>query len=515
MTPTKTGTPTNTPTKTPTATATMTPTKTLTATITPTPTKTPTYSPSFTPTLSPTLTDTSTPAGTPTASNDMYAQWTQASNETNFGQRVNYGAVTLSGKMWMIGGYNYDFNANQFEDTNDVWYSSNGVGWTEATAAAGFSPRDSMGAVAFNGKLWVIGGGNEATYAASNDVWSSSDGVTWTQVPGTMPWTARSGQGCVVYNNQIWMIGGYDSGENALGDVWSSPDGVSWTEVKATAPFAARAYPGCAAFNGQLWVLGGEDGFGDTYNDVWSSSDGVNWTQSSTPFWSPRTQMACLSYNGQLMVIGGWAQSNSDYTYYNDVYHSPDGTNWTASTYDAPFGVRSATTGLVFNNQVWIFDGWNDQQTFNDDWYAPPTPPPTLTPTPTPPAGKARPVQVTSELPKSTATATPTPTPSLTPTPQPGTFQVVAAPNLSMGGEPVRFMVNLGRPAEIQLSLFALTGEQVYSTQVQGNAGLNDMVWNLQNSAGQGIASGLYIYVLRVDNGQGQETKVGKIIVIR
>gem|GEM_PF-966090 len=519
-TPTPTFTATASPSSTPTLTATLTPTATITQTFTKTPTSTktgtPTKTATSTKTSTPTKTPTSTPTSTFTPSNDLYSEWTRASKDTNFGQRVNYGAVTLGGKMWMIGGYNYDFNANQFEDTNDVWYSTNGTSWTEATASAAFSARDSMGAVAFNSKLWVIGGGNEVNYSASNDVWSSSDGVTWTQTSGTMPWTARSGQGCVVFNNKIWIIGGYDSSETALGDVWSSSDGASWTEATATAPFAARAYPGCAVFNGKIWVLGGEDGFGTTFNDVWSSSDGVNWTQSTTPYWPARTQMACLSYNGQLVVAGGWAQSNSDYTYYNDVYHSPDGTNWTVSTYAAPFGVRSAITGLVFNNQVWIFDGWNDQQTFNDDWYAPPTPPPTLTPTPTPPPGSARPLRVTSELFSSTATitATPTVTPSPSSVPRDGTFQVVAVPNLSAGGQPVRFLVNLDQPGSIQVKLFSLSGEQVYSTQIEGSQGLNTLLWNLQNNNGSAAASGLYVYVLQIGEGSAQEIRTGKVILL-
>ena len=92
---------------------------------------------------------------------------------------------------------------------------------------------------------------------------------------------------------------------------------------------------------------------------------------------------------------------------------------------------------------------------------------------------------------------------------------VAAVPNLSTGGQPIRFLVNLDQPAQVQLGLFSLTGELVFSGQIEGNQGSNTLVWNLQNTSRQAVASGLYIYILRVDNGGPQETHVGKVAVLR
>jgi hypothetical protein len=60
-----------------------------------------------------------------------------------------------------------------------------------------------------------------------------------------------------------------------------------------------------------------------------------------------------------------------------------------------------------------------------------------------------------------------------------------------------------------------VSGEEVYDVETEGSAGLNALVWKTQNNIGQPIASGLYIYVLQVNNGTTQETKVGKIAVIK
>lgn len=524
---TKTGSPTSTATKTPTATITETPTRTFTSTITPTPaktstptktaTKTPSSTSTKTPTSTATFSPTNTPGGaaTPTPANDAYAQWTESTNNPNFGQRTNYGAVSFGGDMWVIGGYNYNFSAEAFQDVNDVWSSINGSSWSQTTTTKVFPARDSMGIVAFNNQMWVIGGENQATPQAYNDVWSSSNGVSWSEAVTTAPWSARYGSGCLVYNGQIWIIGGYNSQGQALKDVWTSTNGTSWTQETSSVAFGIRAYPGCAVLNGSMWVMGGEDGFGDTFNDVWNSTDGINWNKvSPAALWKARTQMACLAYNGQLVVSAGWAQNNASFSYYNDVYHSPDGVNWTASTYSTGFGIRAGITDIVYNNQLWMFDGWNNNQTYNEVWFAPPTPLPTLTSTPTPPGGRARPLGGVSG--EANPTATPTATVTSTPSPlsRPGGLQVAAVPNFSTGGEPVRFLVNLDHPGLFRVNLFSLSGEQVYSNQIEGSQGLNTLLWNLQNNNGLAVASGLYVYVLQIGEGSAQEIRTGKVVIL-
>jgi hypothetical protein len=102
-------------------------------------------------------------------------------------------------------------------------------------------------------------------------------------------------------------------------------------------------------------------------------------------------------------------------------------------------------------------------------------------------------------------------TPTLTPTLTPWTHsRVVAAPNLSMDGAPIQFRVNLENPSAIQLSIYNILGERVYSTEVPGNAGLNQVEWDLQNLSGSPVAAGLYIYQARAGNG----TYGGKVVVI-
>jgi hypothetical protein len=87
---------------------------------------------------------------------------------------------------------------------------------------------------------------------------------------------------------------------------------------------------------------------------------------------------------------------------------------------------------------------------------------------------------------------------------------VVAAPNVSKDGQPIRFLVNLEQAAPIQLSLFSLTGEKVAELAAQGSAGANVLTWDLTNTLEQKVASGLYPYILRA----GDARQSGKVAVI-
>ena len=107
------------------------------------------------------------------------------------------------------------------------------------------------------------------------------------------------------------------------------------------------------------------------------------------------------------------------------------------------------------------------------------------------------------------------PTATPTPTGKTENLRVTAEPNVSRGGEPVKFIVSLDKPSRVQLSLFAVSGEEVYQKEAQENRGTNTLVWKLDNQSGQAVASGIYIFVLRVDDGNQVDVKTGKVAVLR
>jgi hypothetical protein len=90
----------------------------------------------------------------------------------------------------------------------------------------------------------------------------------------------------------------------------------------------------------------------------------------------------------------------------------------------------------------------------------------------------------------------------------------MVAPNISKDGQPIQFKVTVDKGTEIQVSLYTLVGEQVYSVQIEAAEGLNILTWPLENDLGQQVASGLYIYVIREGTGSSLKTKAGKVVVI-
>ena len=77
----------------------------------------------------------------------------------------------------------------------------------------------------YDNRIWVMGGLIGGFLWANNakDVWYSTDGTTWIQATPTASWEIRSGHTSVVFNNWMWVMGGYTSSSpNYLRDVYSS-----------------------------------------------------------------------------------------------------------------------------------------------------------------------------------------------------------------------------------------------------------------------------------------------------
>ena len=194
------------------------------------------------------------------------ATWTQETAAAGWSGRFGHSSVVYGSKLWVIGG-----NDGSYQD--DVWSSSDGATWTQVTISGGsWSGRLGHSVVVFDDKLWVIGGYRyDSSHIYLNDVWSSTDGASWTQATASAAWSGRRYHSSVVYDDKLWVLGGYrfDGSNNVyLADVWSSSDGASWTEETPSDAWSGRSGHSSVVFGGYLWVLGGTEG-GNLLNDVW------------------------------------------------------------------------------------------------------------------------------------------------------------------------------------------------------------------------------------------------------
>ena len=292
--------------------------------------------------------------------------WQQtAADATSFSSRGSFGAASLNGKLWVIGGQ----GSARF---NDVWSSPDGVTWTQNLANAPWSARNAHTVTAFNGKLWVMGGQTTNSASRLNDVWSSPDGVAWTQETVSAPWPARSAHETLVHDGKLWLIGGADTTDADLTDVWNSSDGINWTQVTSSANWPSRRGLGVASFDGKLWVMGGLiNNWGTFENDVWSSPDGITWTEETTDAaWPVRASHQVEVFDDKMWVLGGSADDwDSEYS---DVWFSENGKDWHRTTEAADWQARRGHSSAVFNDKLWVLGGrvGSSWTLSNDVWSA-------------------------------------------------------------------------------------------------------------------------------------------------
>lgn len=217
-------------------------------------------------------------------------------------------SLSHAGRIWMMGGRRLP----GCENTNQVWASTDGRHWDLVSPAAGWSPRVGAAHTVFNGRIWVLGG-TENFYDDSepnlhNDVWCSADGVTWDLVQEHAPWQPRAHASAVAFAGRLWLLGGGQVAPRAAHrDVWSTADGVHW-QRHPDPGWDPRMWHGTAVLDDRLWVAGGHSQAHGNFGDTWSTADGETWQRYDThEHWSPRHEHSLLAHDGALWTLGGYA----------------------------------------------------------------------------------------------------------------------------------------------------------------------------------------------------------------
>ncbi|MGL6159922.1 hypothetical protein [Microbulbifer sp.] len=110
---------------------------------------------------------------------------------------------------------------------------------TVPVSAQRFQPRTNHEAVAFNGKLWVIGGSQ--SNGRNNNVGSSEDGHSWVLEADAAAFGDRQYHQIVEFKGKLRLLGG-SSGNLYYQDIYSSEDRVNWT-LEGTSPKAMAVGP--------------------------------------------------------------------------------------------------------------------------------------------------------------------------------------------------------------------------------------------------------------------------------
>jgi len=243
------------------------------------------------------------------------------------------------------------------------------MNWYCATPSAFVPPRWGHTSVVFDNKMWILGGYINLGYSY---VWNSPDGVRWTRIDSFISWAPDFLHTSVVFDNKMWKIGGYRNGEF----IWYSSDGVRWYRITNSVPWGpGRCAHTSVVFDNKIWVLGGwDENFFRYYNDVWYSSNGIDWTcATESAGWLPRAAHSSVVFDNKIWVMGGRYYRDTLLFLLNDVWYSSNGIDWTCATESAGWLPRAAHSSVVFDNKIWVMGGYyRDTLLFllNDVWYS-------------------------------------------------------------------------------------------------------------------------------------------------
>ena len=261
-------------------------------------------------------------------------------------------AVAYNNRMWLIGGRSDAFR-------NDVWVSDDGESWDLVTAGAAWTPRMEPVVLAYGGKMYLIGGYDAGGW--KKDVYSSIDGATWTPVTTGAPWVARYLHAGAVFNGYMWIMGGdYALDPYELNDVWYSTDGADWFRATEHAGWSARRELAAATFGNVMWVVGGSIDFTTNLNDCWYTSNGVNWFQATgSAAWSPRRDHTVVPFQDKLWLIGGYPDGG------REVWTSIDASSWVKEATPG-FAALYNHSSLVFDERLWVVNSDSVEAWYHD-----------------------------------------------------------------------------------------------------------------------------------------------------
>lgn len=196
--------------------------------------------------------------------------------------------------------------------------------WETLATTSNLPQRVFYGAVAFRGRLWMMGGYDGRRY--SNEVWNSPDGVRWTTVSRSAPWSARTIETLVVFRDRLWLIGGgvidgqVNPNPNSSREVWSTVDGVQWRRhADRTGPLHGGTP---IVFDDRLWLIG-VNRAGAFAPATLVTADGDHWEEHGAP-WPARGGAAVWVLGDRLLMTGGKYSEGSGeairFAYRNDVW---------------------------------------------------------------------------------------------------------------------------------------------------------------------------------------------------
>jgi hypothetical protein len=232
-----------------------------------------------------------------------------------------------------------------------VWFSEDGLTWTEAIADDWRSNPLAVQAVTAGGPGWVAVGGDGR---GNGGVWVSSNGLDWTAVSDDdLLWDDQrvdlfdvsvGGPGLVAVG-----ISGVQGSRNEQSVIFVSADGLEWDRASTDAVGGAGLYRvSHDPATGRLITFSRPDAV-TPHHVAWVSTDGLHWTSSEST--APPANNS-VTWNGERLIATGPGWKST----YLSLWASTDnGNTWIDISDDAAFDPsHEAVDVTTIDNRVVI-----------------------------------------------------------------------------------------------------------------------------------------------------------------
>lgn len=159
-------------------------------------------------------------------------------------------------------------------------------------------------------------------------------------------------------------------------------ENLNWLASTSTLKWSRRDSHTAFVFKDKMWVLGGLDATLSTneiepnydqakyYNDIWYTEDGFNWTRGVEKANFPLIRSASVfTISDKLFMVGGYSP-DPGVLYNNGLWTSTDGLNWKKEETILPWSKREGQKIVKFQDKYLMVGGVNYQtrERFNDVW---------------------------------------------------------------------------------------------------------------------------------------------------
>ncbi|MDP4219136.1 MAG: kelch repeat-containing protein [Bacteroidota bacterium] len=231
--------------------------------------------------------------------------WTTPETSGTFTPRYGLTSAVIGGKIYVMGGENFAQSPPNL-NTLEVFDPANST-WSTPSTPGVFTGRAWLTSAVVADKIYVIGGGVEASNTATNivEVYDPANN-RWSTPSTTGTFSARWGLCSAVIADRIYVFGGYAHGALATIEVFD-PATNHWSAVSTSGTFTPRNESSACVLNGLVYISGGEDANGNAIDsvDVFDPSTNSWSTLAANGKFVSRQALASASVGGKLYAMGG------------------------------------------------------------------------------------------------------------------------------------------------------------------------------------------------------------------